>query len=78
MSSFFFSLVFSPCLSFVVLRKNNFFYITIIIIIINANIDRFAVFGNRYFSAGDWRFIWCQFVGGLPELNIDGLTLAQL
>ena len=34
------------------------------------NIDRFAVLNNRYFSAYDWRFIWCQFVAdvkGNPE-----------
>ena len=64
------------------------FYITIIIIIIymNANNDRFAVLGNRYFSACDWKFIWCQFAvdvkenpGGLPvTVKIDGLTLSQL
>ena len=51
-----------------------------------ANNDRFAVLGNRYFSACDWRFIWCQFAvdvkenpGGLPvTVKIDGLTLSQL
>ena len=60
-------------MSFVVLRKivtliflNNLFYITIIIII-NANNDRFAVLCNRYFSACDWRFIWCQFVADVKE-----------
>ncbi len=46
---------------------NNLFYITIIIIIINANNDRFAVLCNRYFSACDWRFIWCQFVADVKE-----------
>ena len=63
---------------------NNLFYITSIII--NANNDRFAVLCNRYFSECDWRFIWCQFVADVKEnpggfqsqLNIDGLTLAQL
>ena len=66
-----------------------FFYITIIIIIINANNDHFAVLCNRCFSVCDWRFVWCQFVadvkenpGGFPQfqsqLNIDGLMLAQL
>ena len=48
---------------------NNLFYITIVIII-NANNDRFAVLCNIYFSACDWRFIWCQFVAdvkGNPE-----------
>ena len=41
-------------------------------------------------SVSDWRFIWCQFVADVKEnpggggrgfqsqLNIDGLTLAQL
>ena len=38
------------------------YFITIIIIIINANNVRFAILCNRYFSAYDWRFIWCQFV----------------
>ena len=46
---------------------NNLFYITIIIIIINANNDRFAVLCNRYFSACDWRFIWCQIVADVKE-----------
>ena len=31
-------------------------------IIINANNVRFAILCNRYFSAYEWRFIWCQFV----------------
>ena len=44
---------------------NNLFYI--IIIIINANNDRSAVLCNRYFSACDWRFIWCQFVADVKE-----------
>ena len=44
-----------------------FYYIIIIIININVNNDRFAVLGNRYFSACDWRFIWCQFVGDGKE-----------
>ena len=64
---------------------NNLFYITIVIII-NANNDRFAVLCKRYFSACDWRFIRCQFVADVKEnpggfqsqLNTDGLTLAQL
>ena len=59
---------------------NNLFYINIII---NANNDRLC---NRYFSACHWRFIRCQFVADVKEnprgfqsqLNIDGLTLAQL
>ena len=41
-----------------------------IVIIVNANNDRFAVLCNIYFSACDWRFIWCQFVAdvkGNPE-----------
>ena len=51
----------------------------------------FAVLGNKYFSACDWRFIWCQFVADVKEnpgggggggfqsqLNIDGRTLSQL
>ena len=64
----------------------NLFYI--IIIIISANNDRSAVLCNRYFSACDWRFIWCQFVADVKEnpggggfqsqLNINGLTLSQL
>ena len=45
----------------------NLFYITIIIIIVNGNNDRFAVLCNRYFSACDWRFIWCQFVADVKE-----------
>ena len=45
---------------------NNLFYITNIIII-NANNGRFAVLCNRYFSACDWRFIWCQFVADVKE-----------
>ena len=44
---------------------NNLFDITIIII--NANNDRFAVLCNMYFSACDWRFIWCQFVADVKE-----------
>ena len=57
----------------------NFFFI------ITTNTDRFAVLCNRYFSACDWRFNWCQFVAadvqenpGGGQLNIDGLTLSQL
>ena len=67
-------------------------YITIIkfIISIDANNDHIAVLGNRYFSACDWRFIWCQFVADVKEnpggggawfqsqLNIDVRTLSQL
>ena len=55
-------------MSFVVLRKIvtlNFFKImnfTLLLLLINANNDRFAVLCNRYFSECDWRFIWCQFV----------------
>ena len=37
------------------------------IININANNDHFAVLGNRYFSARDWRFNWCQFVADVKE-----------
>ena len=40
-------------------KKKKIHYITIII---NANNNRFAVLCNKYFSACDWRFIWCQFV----------------
>ena len=78
-------------MSFVVLRKivTPFFYIlyfTLLLLLINANNDRFAVLCNRYFSACDWRFILCQFVADVKEnpvgfqshLNIDGLTLSQL
>ena len=64
----------------------------IVIIIMNANNDRFAVLCNRYFSACDWRSIWCQFVadvkqnpggggwggGEQSQLNIDSIKLAQL
>ena len=68
----FFSFVFPP-VSFVVFAVNYdayffyFFLFYIIIIIINANNDRFAVLCNRYFSACDWRFIWCQFVTDVKE-----------
>ena len=63
----------------------NLFYITIITII-NANNDRFAVLCSKYFSACDWKFIWCQFVADVKEnpggfqsqLNLDCLMLAQL
>ena len=50
---------------------NNLFYITIII---SANNDCFAVLCSKYFSACDWRLIWCQSVadvtvnsGGFPN-----------
>ena len=74
----------------------NFYYNTInvlLIIIINikVNNDRFVVLGNMYFSACDWRFIWCQFlanikgnpgvggwVGVQSQLNIDSRMLSQL
>ena len=52
---------------------NNLFYITIIIII-NANNGRFTVLCNRYFSACDWRFIWCQFVADVKE-NPGGVPI---
>ena len=29
--------------------------------------DHFAVLCSRYFSACDWRFIWCQFVADVKE-----------
>ena len=48
----------------------NFFLIIsfpLLLLLINANNDRFAVLCNRYFSACDWRFIWCQFVADVKE-----------
>ena len=71
-------------MSFVVLRKIvtlKIIYFTLLLLLINANNDRFAVLCNRYFSECDWRFIWCQFVADVKEnpggfqsqLNIDGL-----
>ena len=75
-SFFLFPLFSPPCLSFVVLRKTVtliffiFFliiYFTLLLLLINANHDRFAVFCDRYCSACDWRFIWCQFVANVEE-----------
>ena len=60
-------------MSFVVLRKIvtlnilKIIYFTLILLLINANNDRFAVLCNRYFSECDWRFIWCQFVADVME-----------
>ena len=62
------------------------YYITVIIINVNADNDRFAVLCQRYFSVCDWRFLWCQFVVDLKEnpgwfqsqLNIDGRMISQL
>ena len=42
-------------------------YFTLLLLLINANNNRFAVLCNRYFSACDWRFIWCQFVADVKE-----------
>ena len=59
-------------------------YFTLLILLINANNDRFAVLCNRYFSECDWRFIWCQFVADVKEnpggdgevlLNVFGCQL---
>ena len=36
--------------------------IIITIITINANSSRFTVLCSGYFSACDWRLIWCQYV----------------
>ena len=52
---------------------NNLFYTTIIIIINETN-DRFAVLCNRYFSACDWKFIWCQFVADVKENHVFFLS----
>ena len=69
----FFISFFSSPVSFIVLRKIvtlnilKIIYFTLLLLVINANNDRFAVLCNRYFSACDWRFIRCQFVADLKE-----------
>ena len=67
-------------MSFVVLRKIvtlnilKIIYFTLLLLLINANNDRFAVLCNRYFSECDWRFIRCQFVADVKE-NTGGFPV---
>ena len=67
--SFFFLLFLPPSFSFAENYYSYFFLNNLLhyYYYFSANNDRFAVLCNRYFSACDWRFIWCQFVADVKE-----------